>query len=395
MQTKSGHNGRQWDAPELGGWELAGCQVAGAPEIPAGDGAPGCPAGGALVHHVGFGEEGGGDLLGGLEAEEGEGKAFADGVVVDRENVGAAEAEDEQHLDGPLPYPSHLREVLDDGVVGHPADAGEGRDGAVEGLGGEVAEGKGLVVRETGGAKLLVGAVEQVLGVEVDAGSTDRMKAFEQAAVDGGGRLAVELLVDDAFDQCLEGGLGAGDTEGERPGAGDEFAEFRVGGGESLQGERGVVAWRPGRGEGARHVAYGSRSGGRPRGARKSVVSPLEYRTWFWSGFPFEAFASEWSSCAGIGIEAWSRYEILWTRRNGFPITGYGEMKSTVTLTSLLGKFLRLLYSGSLSTMVSRTEWRVFPARVPETNSTALEPLSQLMIMSEAREQGRTHGASI
>jgi hypothetical protein len=57
-------------------------------------------------------------------------------------------------------------------------------------------------------------------------------RRFEQAAVDGGGGLAVELLVDDGFDQRLEGGLGAGDAHGEGAGALDEAAEFGVGGGE-------------------------------------------------------------------------------------------------------------------------------------------------------------------
>jgi hypothetical protein len=54
--------------------------------------------------------------------------------------------------------------VFDDGFVGHAADAGEGGDGAVEGFGGEVAEGEGLVGGEAGGAELLVGAVEDLLG---------------------------------------------------------------------------------------------------------------------------------------------------------------------------------------------------------------------------------------
>ena len=40
-------------------------------------------------------------FVGGLELAEGEGEAFADAVVAGGEDVGAAEAEDEQHLDGP------------------------------------------------------------------------------------------------------------------------------------------------------------------------------------------------------------------------------------------------------------------------------------------------------
>lgn len=162
------------------------------------------------MHEVGFGEEAGGDLLGGFEAGEGEGEAFADAVIVDWEDVGAAEAEDEQHLDGPTTDSSYLRQVLDDVFIGHTADAGEGGDGAVEGLGGEVSQGERFVVGEPGRAELLVGAVDEVLRVGMEAlaagiEAAEGMEAFDEAAMDGGGGFAVELLIDDAFDERLEG----------------------------------------------------------------------------------------------------------------------------------------------------------------------------------------------
>ena len=190
----------------------------------------------AAVHVVGFGEVHGGDFVGGFEFAEGEGEAFADAVVVDGEDVGAAEAEDEEHLDGPAADAADLGEVFDDGFVGHAADVGEGGDGAVDGFGGEVAEGEHLVFGEAGGAELLVGAVEEVLrggmGCGAWAEGHDGGEAFEQAAVDGGGGFAVELLIDDGFDEGFEGGLGAGDAHGEGAGALDELAEFGIGGGE-------------------------------------------------------------------------------------------------------------------------------------------------------------------
>ena len=99
-----------------------------------------------------------------------------------------------------------LGEVLDDGFVGHAADAGERGDGAVDGLGGEVAEGERLVGGEAGGAELLVGAVEDVLrawGGMPRLRAVRRAEGFEQAAVDGGGGLAVELLVDDGLRPAL------------------------------------------------------------------------------------------------------------------------------------------------------------------------------------------------
>ncbi len=228
----------------LGGFP--GGEVAGSPHVPGGDGAPGTPAFGAFAHGVGFAKEGGGDLGGGFEALEGEGEAFADGVVVDGEDIGAAEAEDEEHFDGPAADAADLREVLDDLVIGHATNTGEGGDGAVEGFGGKVAEGKGFIAGETGGAELFVGAVKEVLGGGVGAEAGDGLEGVEEAAVDGGGGLAVELLVDDGLGEGLEGGLGAGEPEGEGAGALNEAAQFGVGGGERGEGGGDVVSGSPG-----------------------------------------------------------------------------------------------------------------------------------------------------
>jgi hypothetical protein len=85
-----------------------------------------------------------------------------------------------------------------------------------------------------------------VLSGEVLLGAVDWVKAFDEAAVDGGGGFAVELLVDDALDEGLEGGLRAGDAEVEGAGSFEESGEFWVGGGEVAEGECSVVtgwAW--------------------------------------------------------------------------------------------------------------------------------------------------------
>ena len=60
--------------------------------------------------------------------------------------------------------------------------------------------------------------------------------------MDGRGGFSMELLVDDALDEGFERGLRAGDAEGEWTGALNEFAELRIGSGEFVDGERGVVA---------------------------------------------------------------------------------------------------------------------------------------------------------
>jgi hypothetical protein len=147
-----------------------------------------------------------------------------------------------------------VREVFDDGFVGHATDAGEGGDGAVDGFGGEVAEGEGFVVGEAGGAELLVGAVEEVMGIGVIADTADGMEAFEQAAVDGGGGFAVELLVDDGFDERFKGRLCACDSHGEGTSAFDEPAELWIGGRKIQTGFRRIIAGRSQRLERARHI---------------------------------------------------------------------------------------------------------------------------------------------
>jgi hypothetical protein len=119
-------------------------------------------------------------------------------------------------------------------------------------------------VGEAGGAELLVGAVEELLGGGMELRSVlDRFAVFgivgktceavDEAAVDGGGGFAVELLVDDALDERFKGRLGAGEAEGEGAGAGDELAEFWVGGGELAAGELVVVAGWTRAGDGAGH----------------------------------------------------------------------------------------------------------------------------------------------
>ena len=169
------------------------------------------------------GEHGGVEGFGFGQAEKGEGEAFANAVVGDGEDVGAAEAEDEQHLNGPDPDAADLGEAGDDFFVGQTTDGGEGGDGAVDGFGGEVAEGFGFGGGETAGAEAVVGGFEQVFGCGVEFA-----EGGEQAFEDGGGSFAVELLIDDGLEQGLEGGVLALEFEGEGADAVDELAEFGV-----------------------------------------------------------------------------------------------------------------------------------------------------------------------
>jgi hypothetical protein len=220
-------------------------EVAGAPEIPAGNGAEGAPFFSAAGHLFGGGEVGLGDDAfasegsggEGVFALEGEVEAFADSVIGDGEDVGTAEAEHEEHFDGPAADAADFDQAGDDVVVAHAADALQGGDGPVEGFGGEVAEGEEFVAGEAGGAELFVGRVEQGLGRGVESAGD-----LKDAAEDGGGGAAVELLVDDGFEERFKGGVGGFEAEGEGAGAADEFAELGVRGGEGADGGGRVVA---------------------------------------------------------------------------------------------------------------------------------------------------------
>src|SRR6267154_4537282 len=81
---------------DFGGADFAHCGVAGAlagaPHVPTGDRTVGAPA---------FTEGQEFLRLGHVLFAVGDGPAFFDAEVVNGENVGAAEAEDEKHFDGP------------------------------------------------------------------------------------------------------------------------------------------------------------------------------------------------------------------------------------------------------------------------------------------------------
>ena len=139
-------------------------------------------------------------------------------------------------MDGPCADAANLGEAVDDFLVGHATDPRQSGDSAVEGLGGEVAKGFGFTGREAHGAKQVVGCLKQELG-----GGVDFAKGSEQSFEDGGGGSSVELLINDGFEERLEGRVLALEFEGEGAGVLDEVAKFGIGCGEGLAGESGIV----------------------------------------------------------------------------------------------------------------------------------------------------------
>jgi hypothetical protein len=171
------------------------------------------------------------------KAEKSECESFAHAVIGDGKNVGTAEAEDEQHLDGPGANAADGGETFDDFCIGHAADGGESGNGAVEGLCGEVAEGFGLACGKAASAEHVVRSLEQEFGRGVKFAERGK-----QALEYGSGGFAVELLINDGLEQRFEGGVLTFEFQREGADALDEVAEFGIGGGEGVESESGIVA---------------------------------------------------------------------------------------------------------------------------------------------------------
>ncbi len=97
-----------------------------------------------------------------------------------------------------------------------------GRNGAVKGLGGEVFERLDLVAGDAGGAEPLIGRVDEGLRRGIPA------EVFADTAVDGSSGLAVQLLVENGFDQRFEGRWRCVEAKTQIADAVDEAAELGV-----------------------------------------------------------------------------------------------------------------------------------------------------------------------
>ncbi len=97
---------------DFGGADFVGGGVAGtlegAPHVPTGDGAVGAPALAESEEFLGLGH---------VLFAVGDGPSFFDAEVVDGENVGAAEAENQKHFDGPGADAADRDETFDEFFV--------------------------------------------------------------------------------------------------------------------------------------------------------------------------------------------------------------------------------------------------------------------------------------
>ncbi len=183
----------------FGGADFVGGLVAGAlegaPHVPACDGAVGSPAFTAGEEFLGLGH---------VLLAIGDGPAFFDAEVVDGKNVRAAEAEDQEHFDGPGANAADGDEAFDELFVGQFAGLFEGGDDAVDCFLCEVFHGKNFCAGKTGIAEKRLAKFQHLFGRRCAAVAAERL----DAAKDGGGGFAGNGLVGDGFEESFVWALG-------------------------------------------------------------------------------------------------------------------------------------------------------------------------------------------
>ncbi len=183
--------------------------VAGAPHVPAGDGAVGAPAFPEGQEFFGFGL---------VFFAVGDGPAFLYAKVVDGENVGAAEAENQKHFDRPGADAADGGEALDEFFIGEFVRVFERGDDAFDGFFGEVFHGDDFCAGEAGFTKGLFAELEHFFWRGSAAGGAESFDAREN----GRGRFARDGLVGDGFEESFVGALQMVGVHTESFGFGDE-----------------------------------------------------------------------------------------------------------------------------------------------------------------------------
>jgi hypothetical protein len=213
---------------DFGGEDFVGDFVAGAfecaPHVPTGDGAIGTPL---------FAEGEEFLRLGHAFLAVGDGPTFFYAEIVDGEDVGAAEIEDEEHFDGPSADAADGDEAFDEFIVGKFFGLLARGDDAGDCFGGEIFHGEDFCVGEAGFAECGSFEFEHLGG---SRRATVGAEGFDPAE-DGGGGFAGDGLVGDGFHEGFVGGLGDIEVFLEFGSGEDEFGEFFVFGGEVGHGD--------------------------------------------------------------------------------------------------------------------------------------------------------------
>ena len=153
-----------------------------------------------------------------------DGPPFFDAEVVDREDVGATEAENQEHFDGPGADATDGDEALDEFFVGESFGLFKGGDDAVDSFLREVFHGKDFCAGKAGFAESRLAKLEHFLrcgDAAVGAESFD-------AGKDGGGGFAGDGLVGDGFEEDFVGATRAICLDTKFFGLFDQRGELRV-----------------------------------------------------------------------------------------------------------------------------------------------------------------------
>jgi hypothetical protein len=188
---------------DFGGANFVGGGVAGAfegaPHVPAGDGAVRAPA---------FAERQEFRGLGHVLFAIGDGPAFFDAEIVDGEDVGTAETEDQEHFDGPGADAADGDQALDEFFVCEFLGFFETGDDAFDGFLCEILHGKDFRAGEASFAERRLAQLQHFFGRGCAA---CRAEGFD-AAEDGGGSFAGDGLVGDGFEEDFVRRLRVGDV---------------------------------------------------------------------------------------------------------------------------------------------------------------------------------------
>ena len=154
----------------------------------------------------------------------GQAEAVADAEIVNRQDVGPAKAEHQQHLHGPAADSAHLRDALDDHLVFERVQFRRGGHYAAEYFVGEVAQRANLRKGKTDRAQRRVGGCRKLRRLREFRRRIQRRQPFDYAP----GNDAVQLLVSDRAGERRERRLLELRLQCARPGRGDQPRHHRI-----------------------------------------------------------------------------------------------------------------------------------------------------------------------
>jgi hypothetical protein len=153
-------------------------------------------------------------------------------VIESWQHVRTAQTENQEHVDGPETYAADGGEARQDFVVGEFFDFFHAGDDAFDGFLSEIADCRDFLAGEACAAQLFVGGLLDLKR----RGEISAADAVFYPLQDCGGGLAVQLLVDDGFDERVVGAGVRVHFHAEAADTTDQVFEVRVAGAEMADG---------------------------------------------------------------------------------------------------------------------------------------------------------------